>query len=342
MKAFFDARQLGHAPAIYFRRGAASPHPEQPRRAEILRDMLICEGFEIIAPRDHGTGPIKAVHDPAYVDFLPGAHARFVQSADDEALAIPTMHPGPRRGREPRDIHGQLGWWMTDTSTPLTPDSWDAAYWSAQTAVEAAEAVMGGARASYALCRPPGHHAMRGAANGFCFFNNACIAAHHMTSKFKKVALIDIDVHTGNGSLDILYDRGDIFFCSLHPDPATYPTFYLGHADETGAGAGAGKSLNILLEQGASEADVLQALDRGLAAVRDFAPDALVVSLGFDMAADDPLAAVQVRATGFAEMARRLAALDLPTVLVQEGGYLGPSLGDNAQAFLTTFREAVR
>lgn len=123
MKVFFDARQLNHAPKIYFRRGAAMPHQEQPQRAEILRDMLIGEGFEISAPRDHGLAPIKAVHNPDYVDFLPDAYARFVESAGEEALAIPTMHPGRRRGREPKDIHGQLGWWMTDTSTPLTPEA---------------------------------------------------------------------------------------------------------------------------------------------------------------------------------------------------------------------------
>ena len=197
-----------------------------------------------------------------------------------------------------------------------------------------------GARAAYALCRPPGNHAMRDCSNGFCFFNNACIAAEHLTQTYKKVALIDIDVHTGNGSLDILYERGDIFFCSLHPDPATYPTFYLGHADETGEGDGAGKSLNLLLEQGASQDDVLALLDKGIAAIRDFGAEALVVSLGFDMAADDPLAAVNVYPDGFAEMARRLTALHLPTALIQEGGYLGPSLADNAKSFLTTFREA--
>ncbi|QYX56419.1 histone deacetylase family protein [Roseovarius sp. SCSIO 43702] len=340
MKAFFDERQLGHAPEIYFRRGAPMPHQEQPQRAIILRDMLKSEGFEIVPPDDAGVAPIKAVHNPDYVDFLPDAHARFVESAGKDALAIPTMHPGVRRGKEPRDIHGQLGWWMTDTSTPLTEGSWDAAYWSAQSAVAAAEDVMGGARVAYALCRPPGHHAMRDCSNGFCFFNNACIAAHHMRSTFGRVALIDVDVHTGNGSMDILYERGDIFFCSLHPDPATYPTFFLGHADETGAGEGEGATLNLILEQGASEAEVLEVLDRGLAAIRDFGAEALVVSLGFDMAADDPLAAVAVHPKGFAEMARRLAALDLPTVLVQEGGYLGPSLADNARAFLTSFREA--
>lgn len=342
MKVFFDERQLGHGPKTYFRRGAAMAHPEQPQRAEILRDMLAGQGFEIARPRDHGLDPIKAVHNPDYVDFLTDAHARFVASAGPDALAIPTMHPGLRRGKEPRDIHGQLGWWMTDTSTPMTSGTWDAIYWSAQSAIASAEAVLSGARAAYALCRPPGHHAMRDCANGFCYFNTACIAAHHLTRQFKRVALIDVDVHTGNGSLDILYERGDIFFCSLHPDPATYPTFYLGHADETGEGEGENASLNVLLEQGASQDDVLAALDTALAAIRDFAPDALVVSLGFDMAADDPLAAVAVYPDGFGEMARRLAALDLPTVLVQEGGYLGPSLADNAKSFLTTFREATK
>lgn len=342
MRAFFDERQLGHAPSFYFRRGAAMPHQEQPQRAEILRDMLLREGFEVAAPQDHGLDPIKAIHNPDYVDFLPDAHARFVESAGEDALAIPTMHPGRRRGKEPADIHGQLGWWMTDTSTPLTEGSWDAAYWSAQTALEAAEEILSGERAAYALCRPPGHHAMRDCSNGFCFFNNACIAANHLRQKFNKVALIDIDVHTGNGSLDILYERGDIFFCSLHPDPANYPTFYLGHADETGEGEGAGKSLNILLEMGADEAAVLEALDRGIAAISDFGAEALVVSLGFDMAADDPLAGVAVHAKGFGQMAARLAAMSLPTVLVQEGGYLGPSLDDNAQSFLTSFREALK
>ncbi|RKF14224.1 histone deacetylase family protein [Roseovarius spongiae] len=342
MKAYFDERQLGHAPVHYFRRGAAMPHQEQPQRAEILRDMLIREGFEISPPADHGLGPIKAVHNPDYVDFLPDAHARFVESAGPEALAIPTMHPGRRRGKEPRDIHGQLGWWMTDTSTPLTEGTWEAVYWSAQTAISATDAVAQGARAAYALCRPPGHHAMRDCSNGFCFFNNACIAANRLRDTYGKVALIDVDVHTGNGSLDILYERGDIFFCSLHPDPATYPTFYLGHADETGEGEGEGASLNLLLEQGASQDDVLALLDEGIGAIRAFGAEALVVSLGFDMAADDPLAAVNVHADGFAEMARRLAALDLPSVLVQEGGYLGPSLADNARSFLTTFREAIR
>jgi len=182
---------------------------------------------------------------------------------------------------------------------------------------------------------------MTDCANGFCFYNNAAIAAHHLRRTWDKIALLDVDVHTGNGSLDIFYERGDVFFCSLHPDPAIYPTFYLGYADETGEGAGKGTTLNEVLTMGDGEAEVMAALDRGLAAIGEFGAEALVVSLGFDMAADDPLAAVQVYGDGFAEMARRIAALNLPTVLIQEGGYLGPSLRDNAEAFLTAFRDAI-
>ena len=340
MKAIFDPRQLNHAPDFYYRRGAPMPHPEQPQRAILIRDMLLENGFPIETPRDHGLGPIKAVHDADYVEFFRDAYQRFRADAPEEnALAIPTMHPGVRRGRCPANIHGAMGWWMTDTSNPLTEGTWEAVYWSAQTAVEAAQQVIDGAPMVYGLSRPPGHHAMAAAANGFCFFNNACIAANHLRRRWDKVALLDVDVHTGNGSLDILYERGDIFFASLHPDPAHFPTFFLGHADETGAGPGAGTCLNVLLPMGAGEDEVMAGLDRALGAIRAFGAEALVVSLGFDMAADDPLAAVQLRAGGFARMARAITALDLPTALIQEGGYLGPSLAANAAAFLDACRD---
>jgi acetoin utilization deacetylase AcuC-like enzyme len=340
MKAIFDERQLRHDPARYFRRGAFMDHPEQPARAELLRDMLLRNGFPVESPRDHGIDPAKAVHDPDYVDFFRDAHARFVADAGTEAMAVPTAHPGVRRGRCPVDIHGALGWWMTDTSTPLTAGTWDAIYWSAQTAMEAATRVAEGERAVYALSRPPGHHAMRACANGFCFLNNAAIAADMLARRFGKVGLLDIDIHTGNGSLDIFYDRADVFFCSVHVDPARFPTFYLGHAAETGAGNGAGASLNLLLQPGDGEGRAIALVERGLAEIAASGARALVISLGFDMARDDPLSVLDVGAEGFAAMAERIAAAGLPTVLVQEGGYLGPSLSDNAQVFLTTFRRA--
>lgn len=340
MKAIFDERQLLHAPQRYFRRGAYIPHPEQAERAILIRDMLVRNDFAIEPPRDFGEAPIKAVHEPAYVDFWKDAYQRWRAQAGD-AEPIPNCHPGHRAGRPSRSVFGQLGWYATDTSVPLTEGMWPAIYWSAQTAVEAAQRVADGARMVYALCRPPGHHAMAGAANGFCVFNNAAIAAHHLRQRFNRIAVLDVDTHTGNGTLDIFYERGDVLVCSMHVDPDDYPTYYLGYPDERGAGEGAGSTLNLCLKPGDATDTILGRLREGLDAVTAFGSEALVVSLGFDMAGDDPLSMVGMTTEGFARMARDVAALKLPTVLVQEGGYLGPSLARNAEAYLTATRAAL-
>lgn len=341
MKAIFDERQLKHNPARYFRRGAYIPHPEQPERAILIRDMLLKNGFDIETPQDHGVDPIKAVHDPDYVDFWKDAYPRWRAEAGD-AEGIPTYHPGRRAGRKSSSIYGQLGWYATDTSVPLTEGTWEAIYWSAQTAIEAARRVNAGERMIYGLCRPPGHHAMSNCANGFCIFNNAAVAADVLREKHGKVAVFDIDTHTGNGTLDIFYDRGDVFLCSLHVDPDNYPTYYLGYADETGEGDGAGATLNLTLETGASENDILTRFREGVKAIQDFGAEALVISLGFDMAQDDPLSEVGMTGTGFETMAREITRMGLPTALIQEGGYLGPSLTNNAEIFLTSCRDELK
>ncbi|WP_274425330.1 histone deacetylase family protein [Chelativorans sp. YIM 93263] len=340
MKAIFDERQLKHNPERYFRRGAYIPHPEQPQRAILIRDMLIKNGFPIERPRDHGEEPIKAVHDAGYVDFWKDAYRRWRAEAGDQE-PIPNCHPGRRAGRPSSSIFGQIGWYITDTSVPLTEGTWDAVYWSAQTAVETAERVKEGERIVYGLCRPPGHHALHDAANGFCSFNNAAIAAECLRGKFSKVAILDIDTHTGNGTLDIFYERGDVFVCSLHTNPDNYPTYYLGYEDERGAGQGEGATLNLCLEPGAQTETILARFHEGLEAIRSFGAEALVISLGFDMAADDPLSEVKLTGEAFATMARETVAFGLPTALIQEGGYLGPSLADNAEIYLTTARRAL-
>lgn len=338
MKAIFDERQLKHGPARYFRRGAYIPHPEQPERAVLIRDMLLKNGFEIEAPQDHGEEPIKAVHDSDYVDFWKDAYQRWRDAAGD-AEPIPTYHPGRRAGRRSSSIYGQLGWYATDTSVPLTENTWEAIYWSAQTAIEAARRVIAGDRMVYGLCRPPGHHAMSNGANGFCFFNNAAVAAQVLRQDYGKVAVFDIDTHTGNGTLDIFYERGDVFLCSLHVDPDVYPTYYLGYADETGEGPGKGATLNLTLKPGATEADILGQFREGIKAIQEFGTEALVISLGFDMAQDDPLSEVGMTGSGFETMAREIVRMGLPTALIQEGGYLGPSLANNAEIFLTASRD---
>lgn len=340
MKVFFDERQLRHAPAVYFRRGGSIPHPEQPQRAVLLRDALARAGHEIVAPGDHGVEPVYAVHDRAYVDFFRTAWPRWREAVGSDDPAVPNYHTGRRQSRKPTGVVGELGYFSTDTACPVMEGTWEAIYWSAQSALAAAAEVAAGARVAYGLSRPPGHHAYRDASNGFCFFNNAAVAAQALRERFGRVAVLDVDTHGGNGTQDIFYDRGDVFFASVHVDPTDYPPYYLGYADETGEGAGRGATLNVLLRPGEEEPAILAAVDAALEGVRAFRPDALVISLGFDMAADDPLSEVKLTGQGFAEIARRIMALGLPTALVQEGGYLGPSLADNAVIFLNACEAA--
>ncbi len=342
MKFVFDERQLAHEPGSYFRRGATIPHPEQPQRATLIRDALLAAGHVCEAPGDHGLDPIRAVHDPAFVDCLMTAWDALGPTLGPDPI-VPTFHPQRRDVRPATSLLGRLGWHSTDTSCPITEGTATAIYWSAQTAIEAAERVRSGAAGHvYALCRPPGHHATIDQTMGFCFFNNAAIAAQHLRGRFGKVAILDVDTHQGNGTSDIFYRRGDVFFVSIHTDPSEYTPFFTGYADEIGEGEGEGATLNLVLAPGATAEDILARYDEALAAIRAFGAEALVVSLGLDMSKDDPLSLVGMTRAGFEAGARKIAARGLPTVLVQEGGYLGPSLSDNAVAFLGAFDEARR
>jgi len=337
MKVVFDERQLLHAPAQYFRRGQMIDHPEQPQRAILIRDALAEAGHEIVRPADHGLEPIHAVHDRGYVDFLATAWPRWVEATGSTVPAVPNYHTGRRQSRPPAGVVGALGYYSTDTACPVTEGTWQAIYWSAQSALEAAAIVAGGRRVAYGLSRPPGHHAYRDASNGFCFLNNAAIAAGAMADRVGKVALLDIDTHAGNGTQDIFYARDDVLYVSLHVDPSDYPPYYMGYPDETGDGPGLGHTLNLALPPGCDEAGIFDRLDRALTAISTFSTQALVVSLGFDMATDDPLSEVGMTTDGFRRAAAGIAGLGLPTVLVQEGGYLGPSLARNAVAFLDEY-----
>ncbi|MBY8976126.1 histone deacetylase family protein [Rhodobacteraceae bacterium NNCM2] len=334
MQMIFDPRQLMHAPAEYFREGMLIPHPEQPQRAALIRDRLLGEGHELISPGDHGLGPVEAIHDPEYVAFFKTAWQEWLEIAPDGRTAIPNYFPTRQANRLPKGVFGQLGYYSTGTSCPITAGTWEAIYWSAQTAIEGAERVMAGQRAIYSLCRPPGHHAYRDASNGFCFFNNSSIAAHHLRGKFGKVAIIDIDTHAGQGTQEIMYDRRDVFSSSIHRDPSAYVPFFAGYADETGEGEGQGCHLNICLDGGATDEVILQGIGRMIAAAQAFGAEALVVALGVDMAGDDPLSEVDLSGDGFARAAGMLMAMDLPTLIVQEGGYLGPSLAENVSRFI--------
>ncbi|MCO5162637.1 MAG: histone deacetylase family protein [Mesorhizobium sp.] len=337
MKAFYAAEQKKHDPKAFLSSGAPQPNPEQPERVERLLAGAKAAGCEIVRPRDHGLGPIAAVHTPEYLDFLANIYPRWrrIEGASEEV--IPNIHPIARDGAYPASAVGQAGYHMADTACPISAETWESVQWSAWSAVEAADSVIAGASAAYALCRPPGHHAFTDVAGGFCFVNNSAVAAQHLRKTASRVAILDVDLHHGNGTQGIFYNRPDVLTVSLHADPVRFYPFFWGHGDERGEGPGLGYNLNLPLPRKTADAGFLDALDVGIKRIRAFAPDALVVALGLDAFEGDPFGGLSVSTPGFARIAERIAALKLPTVIVQEGGYLCDGLGDNLTSFLTGF-----
>lgn len=337
MKAFYAEEQKRHAPKAFLSSGAAQPNPEKPERVDRLLAGAKSAGCTIERPRNHGLGPVAAVHTPEYLDFLEHIYARWQRIEGASAEVIPNIHPIARSGSYPASAVGQAGYHMADTACPISGETWQSALWSAWSAVEAAEAVMAGAPAAYALCRPPGHHAFADVAGGFCFINNSAVAAQVLRKTASRVAILDVDLHHGNGTQGIFYARPDVLTVSLHADPVRFYPFFWGHADERGEGPGLGYNLNLPLQRKSADAAFLGALEVAFQRIRAFSPDALVVALGLDAFEGDPFGGLSVTTPGFSRIGEAIAKLGLPTVIVQEGGYLCDELGDNLTAFLTGF-----
>lgn len=231
-----------------------------------------------------------------------------------------------------------MGLYSMDSGTPLTSGSWAAAYWGAQASLSGLDLVLGGERAAYVLTRPPGHHAGADFFGGYCFVNNAAVAAQAaLDSGLKRVAILDVDYHHGNGTQSIFYERTDVFYASIHGDPQTEYPFFLGHADERGAGAGAGCNANYPLPAGASNDEWFAALDAALARLRAYTPELLIVSLGVDTYGGDPISHFKLDQPEFTRMGQMLAAQGWPTLLLQEGGYATEAIGLNVLAVLQGF-----
>lgn len=337
MQVFFSDVQLRHAPREFLVRGQWRPCPEKPERATALKEALIAAGHQLSVPPAGDRAAIAAVHDHRYLAFLETGHERWRQLPGAAETIVPNIHPNSRDVGYPRSVVGQAGYHMADTACPIDADSLPAILASADCAIAAARIVLAGGDATYALCRPPGHHAFADMAGGFCFVNNSAVAAQLLRSKYGKVAVVDVDLHHGNGTQGIFYGRGDVLTVSVHADPADFYPFFWGHAAEIGEGEGQGANLNLPLPLGSGDDAFLAALDVGLKKVREFGAEALVVALGLDAFAGDPFAGLAVTEAGFRRIAGKLAALKLPSVLVQEGGYLCPELGRNLVAFLEGF-----
>jgi len=337
---YSPAHERHRPPAILGPGLTVAPHWEVAQRAAELLAAAQKGGRAIAAPPEYGAGPRAAVHEPDYLAFLETAWARWRALPDAGRAVMPSAYAvGRRMSGRPTGIAGQAGYYMATGSAPIVEGTWEAATAAADTAVHAARLVLDGAGAAYALCRPPGHHAFSDLAGGFCYLNNIAIAAEYMRRERRRVAILDVDVHHGNGTQGIFYSRSDVLFVSLHGDPSDYFPFFAGYAQEIGEADGLGYTRNLPLPPGAGDAAFLEALDKALETVRHFAPEALLVSLGFDAFEGDPIGVLRVTTPGFGETGRRIGALGLPTVLVQEGGYNLEALGANLAAFLGGFAE---
>jgi acetoin utilization deacetylase AcuC-like enzyme len=347
MRVVYSPAHLAHDVVTETVMGAAIPANEVAERAERIRATLEADGgFAIEEPTEHGSDPILAVHDPGLVRFVDQAwqvaRAQSIGRPSLLADTFPTfrmfegMSPELLASRpETRNVAGRAGWWGLDTANPLVAGTAGAARAAVDVALTTADLVLGGERAAYGLCRPPGHHAARSMAGGYCFFNNAAIAAEAIVrATGERVAILDVDYHHGNGTQQIFWRRGDVRYVSLHADPERQFPFFLGWPDETGEGEGSGANLNIPLPAGTDDAAYLVALDRGLDAIAATPGDLVVVSLGFDTYGHDPIGDFALTTAAYHECGRRVAALGRRLVILQEGGYHRPSLGANARAWL--------
>jgi acetoin utilization deacetylase AcuC-like enzyme len=344
---FFDTRQLEHAPSQYFKQGRMVAPVENPNRPEVMARALADAGALRRLVPDAGMAPIAAVHADHYLSFLASAHARMIEQGGWGPEMLPNVHPyrgadDAFRGRSaPRvtGLVGLAGWYMGDMSCALSAGTWTSAYWSAQTAVAAADAVLAGTNAAFALCRPPGHHAYADRASGFCFLNNAAIATERLFQRYDRIAIVDFDTHHGDGTQAIFYGREDVLFASVHTDPSVYYPWFVGYADECGAGAGEGATLNVPLPPGADDGAYVRAVAQLARAVADFNADALVISAGWDAHRADPLSVLDVGSGAFDRIGRILRELRLPTVVVQEGGYSLAAIAECAPAFVRAFTD---
>lgn len=332
MKTFFHPEQLLHHPRTYLSRGQMRVPQEVPERAVRILQAVKALGFPVCEPLDYGLQPLKDVHGEAYLRFLETAYPRWKEMpADwgDEVISnIFVREPNALRG-----ILAEAARYLADGSCPVGEFTWRSAYWSAQSAVAGAHELLAGSRHAYALCRPPGHHARKEAAGGFCYLNNAAIAAQVLRKQHERVVVLDTDMHHGQGIQEIFYDRPDILYISIHGDPTNFYPAVAGFGDEQGAGAGQGFNLNLPMPHGSEEEVFFACLDEAVRVIREFKPDAMVLSLGFDIYKEDPQAQVSVSNEGFHRLGARLHELGLPTLVVQEGGYHLESLELNVKNF---------
>jgi len=342
MRVVHSPLHLLHEPPFEVFSGHPGPAWEVTARAEAIREALAADpAFSLDLPAEHGLEPALAVHDPGLLRFLEEAWPAWL-AANERAEALmadtfpyPRARAGTARPPEPRAPGGRVGYWSFDTTSPITAGTWIAARAAVDVALSAADAILAGESAAYGLCRPPGHHAGRTTFGGYCYLNNAAITAEHFVrAGAGRIGILDLDFHHGNGTQEIFWERGDVPYASLHGDPHRVYPYFSGHADETGEGAGAGATFNQPLPAGTDDAAYLAALDRALDWLAGRHDGILVVSLGIDTYGLDPICDFALTTPAYREAGRRVAATGSRLVVLQEGGYHLPHLGQNVRCWL--------
>ena len=342
MKTVYSPAHLGHSGYLELTAEGMVPGFEKPSRAEIIKARVEAVRLgPVVAPDAHDIAIAKQVHRADYIDLLPTIWPRWeAERGGKQGLPFTWPTRGLRGDRVPRAIEAVMGNYSFDAGAPFVPGTWDAIKASHDVAITGAALVEAGERAAFSLCRPPGHHAGSAFMGGYCYINNAASAAQWFRDKgAARVAILDVDYHHGNGTQEMFYDRADILVVNLHGDPMDEYPFFLGHADETGTGAGEGFNVNYPMPFGTAWDQWSEALEDGCRKVADFAPDVVVVSLGVDTCEKDPISKFKLTSDDYPKIGRRSARLGLPTHFVMEGGYAVEEIGINAVGVLTGFEE---
>lgn len=342
MRAFYSPEQAIHSPQQFMRYGRLADPTDLPARTEKLLEALARLGITPEVPADLGREPASTIHPAHYIDYLETAYARWLELPDHGPEVLPNTFPywngNPAQDARPPcptdHLMAQTGYYLGDLAVPISAHTYRSVLRSTHSATAGADALLGGEQFAYALCRPSGHHCRADRATGFCYMNNSAIAAQRLRGRFGKVAVLDIDAHHGDGTQEIFYRRDDVLTVSVHVDPDHYNPFFTGRRHETGHGAGEGFNRNIPLPPHSGDAAFLAGVREGVEAVRDFGAEAVVIALGYDTHVEDPLSLVKVTTEAFAAAGASISTLEIPTLVVQEGGYQISVIGDCLEQFV--------
>lgn len=315
---------------------------ECPERMEyVMRRLNEVKLGEVLAPRDFELSHVLRIHDSEFIDFLQNCWTDWEKEGFN-GEALPSVFPTRNmRNVKPNHIDGRLGYYALALETSISNGTWEAALASSNVALTAQELMKNGEHSAFALCRPPGHHAAGDQYGGYCFINNAAVCAQAFLDQgASRVAILDVDFHHGNGTQAIFYDRPDVLFCSLHGDPAEAFPHFLGYRDETGSGKGEGFNHNFPMGPGTPYSTWGEALADACKKIRQYGPDALVVSLGVDTYEHDPISFFKLKSEDFQDYGKTIANLNLPTLFVMEGGYAVQEIGINTVNVLTGYEGA--